>query len=564
MRKNLSLYFLLFAFVLTPQLFATQLVHFEDFGTNELHEQAFKLSSDQMLTFSAVGPRTSFKESSSYIWILDLKTREPVWVLDDAESERGVNRRIREFSDEISLKAGTYKIFYSTIGGYSGTYSFSFSDFFNSGDFGRNYKRSDLRKFELILEGKGNKVNKTEDHLKNLGKHRIVDFSMALKNVSERVGLKVKRDTEIDIYAVGEITRDGIYDGAWIKNMDTGRKVWEMDRYETEYAGGGEKNRSFRGKLALKKGTYLLNFATDDSHHFDSWNVIPPYDPEAWGISVYTDDKSAVEIFDAEEEELKNVFVDLTALGDNEYVYQGFTLEDDTKIRVRAIGEGYRGDDLVDYGWIVNTSNRRKVWEMEEFNTDHAGGDSKNRIVDEIITLPKGSYKVYYVSDDSHSYGDGFNASKPHDPKRWGIMLSGFGDDFDKDDIKPYKDEEEKNVLVQMTRMRDHDYETKRLVLKRDTRVRIYCIGEGSGDMHDYGWIKNMESGRRVWRMAYHDTEHAGGAQKNRVIDEEITLRAGEYKVYYKTDDSHSFRDWNATPPNDQEHWGITIYKLDD
>ena len=46
---------------------------------------------------------------------------------------------------------------------------------------------------------------------------------------------------------------------------------------------------------------------------------------------------------------------------------------------------------------------------------------------------------------------------------------------------------------------------------------------------------------------------------ENRLFNDVITLRAGEYRVYYETDGSHSYRDWNSSPPDDVEKYGITI-----
>jgi len=46
---------------------------------------------------------------------------------------------------------------------------------------------------------------------------------------------------------------------------------------------------------------------------------------------------------------------------------------------------------------------------------------------------------------------------------------------------------------------------------------------------------------------------------KNRLIDARITLPAGNYRLRYKTDDSHSFDNWNAFPPS-INFWGIAVY----
>ena len=55
-------------------------------------------------------------------------------------------------------------------------------------------------------------------------------------------------------------------------------------------------------------------------------------------------------------------------------------------------------------------------------------------------------------------------------------------------------------------------------------------------------------------------TLHAGGAGKNRKVDVVITLPAGNYKLRYKSDDSHAFDHSNSMPP-DINFGGIALYK---
>src|SRR5213075_3231839 len=55
-------------------------------------------------------------------------------------------------------------------------------------------------------------------------------------------------------------------------------------------------------------------------------------------------------------------------------------------------------------------------------------------------------------------------------------------------------------------------------------------------------------------------TGHAGGAEKNRLFDSVIHLAPGNYLVYYKSDDSHSYDHWNGAPPAEQRYWGISIF----
>ena len=115
-------------------------------------------------------------------------------------------------------------------------------------------------------------------------------------------------------------------------------------------------------------------------------------------------------------------------------------------------------------------------------------------------------------------------------------------------------------VIAQIVQVVDKEDKSVAFSLASNQDVRIYAAGEGqAGEMFDYGWIED-DKGSRVWEMKERETAHAGGAGKNRKVDVQITLPAGNYKLRYKTDDSHSFDHWNSLPP-DINFWGIAIYK---
>jgi hypothetical protein len=117
-------------------------------------------------------------------------------------------------------------------------------------------------------------------------------------------------------------------------------------------------------------------------------------------------------------------------------------------------------------------------------------------------------------------------------------------------------------VLVKLTRIGDDADEYKSFTLDKPTRVRIYAIGEGvSPEMVDYGWIEETDNDDVVWEMTYRKSKPAGGADKNRVVDTTILLDKGKYRVHYVSDGSHSFGDWNASPPRHPQKWGITVEK---
>jgi hypothetical protein len=105
-------------------------------------------------------------------------------------------------------------------------------------------------------------------------------------NADARQRLVLDRDTEVLVVAVGEGTSDGMVDFGWITEAGSGRTVWKMEYPSTEPAGGAAKNRLARARLKLPAGAYELHFESDDSHAFGRFNDAPPFDPDAWGITV--------------------------------------------------------------------------------------------------------------------------------------------------------------------------------------------------------------------------------------------------------------------------------------
>jgi CubicO group peptidase (beta-lactamase class C family) len=117
-----------------------------------------------------------------------------------------------------------------------------------------------------------------------------------------------------------------------------------------------------------------------------------------------------------------------------------------------------------------------------------------------------------------------------------------------------------KAALARISEVADNADKAVDFTLARETSVRVFAQGEGAGgQMFDYGWIENAETGKAVWEMKAAETAHAGGAEKNRKVDATVSLPAGRYRLHYKSDDSHSFDDWNAQPP-EINFWGIALY----
>ncbi len=260
--------------------------------------------------------------------------------------------------------------------------------------------------------------------------------------------------------------------------------------------------------------------------------------------------------------DLRGVIVELTRLEDDELASEVFSVTRRSDIRIYAVGEGENGE-MYDAGWIVNKSTGRKVWEMEYDDTYHAGGASKNRVVDDTIRLRPGDYEVYFQTDDSHSF-ENWNASAPDDERSWGITISATRNRRGDFEVERRLEDSRGELIAQLVGIR-HD-ERRRIGFSLDhrTTVLIYAIGEGDSGrerLFDYAWIEDARTRQRVWEMTFSNTSHAGGDEKNRIFNDTVWLPSGDYILRYRSDNSHSPSRWNADPPDDLLYYGVTVFK---
>lgn len=397
---------------------------------------------------------------------------------------------------------------------------------------------------------------------------------------------------EVRIQATGLNTsrRQPFTANAWILHTATREVLWEMKEANTQRR--DRALRDFEGTITLPAGVYEVYYSSfsyydgfrvndlgnalsylydrlferrDYRRSEDDWQdgdgEAYRREYEALGITVKgdgrkLDEKELQERLEAAKAE---AVLSLSALWDDEYKRQGFILDQPAALHIYALGEA-RHDGDFDYGWIINTKTREKVWKLTYDDSKPAGGAEKNRMYQGTITLPAGSYAAIFVTDDSHSNRQ-WNSPPPYDPEFWGLTIRlDEGAERQRVRLVEYEDLPSKNIFLELTRARDDEYLSKGFTLKQPLEVRIYALGEGrDNSMFDYGWIMNAKTRKKVWTMDYRDTEHAGGADKNRLIDEVVRLDKGEYLVHYVTDGSHSYRDWNSSAPFDQERWGITL-----
>ncbi len=563
------------------------IVSLRDFESEELKSAGFTLTNAATVKINALGDGISNKRMTelgmfAYGWIIDAVTRKPVWVMNLQNTDRA--KKGREFDGSVDLPAGSYEVYFTA-------YAFGGSTWFSN-----FYINIDRRHGDVQVDGKKKGVfdwfeewfgddseEEWADKVRGWGIDLRVDDSahptlftppMKRKNVifsaigvgekeKIRTGLHVTQPVSLGVYCLGEQVTDGhVADGGWIINRSTRKRVCSLDRSTSTEAGGAEKNIKFDGEIRLDPGDYILTYMTDDSHSSPDWNAAPPFDPLNYGITLYlTNPADADRISVTRADEKEPSLISLVGIGNDELKSATFTLKKASSLRIYALGERmYSRRQMADYGWIINARTREKVWTMDPEDTEPAGGGEKNRVADEIISLPAGTYTVFYQSDDSHSWED-WNTDPPMDGDYWGITLFGADKNFDPKNFVLGGNERQVGIIAQINRVRDSENRRQTFEIKKPTEVRIYALGEGQNhEMYDYGWIENS-SGQVVWEMTYAMTFHAGGGKKNRMVNTKMMLSPGTYTLRYRSDDSHSFNDWNTSPPEDPSMWGITIYE---
>ncbi len=431
-------------------------VSLKDLRNAEVRQQGFSLPRDMRLHLcirgggwggkeSRFAPRTMF----AYGWILNAATRELVWEMTPETSVPDNNGRNGRLTDTyLDLPKGSYEAYFANHAFGQKTLFVQYSFNVNRRDMGtedraqtqqdedwslfRNSRVPPSREWKKLVDSYGMDLYAEAQDAKDIvrfeaplkWKNIVVSLTKVGDNSYLTQAFRLTKPAAIHIYAQGEGQRGSdLVDGAWILDARTRARVWEMDTSTAKFGGGNRKNRRVTETITLPAGEYVATYATDDSHSPADWNSAPPIDPGLYGLTLALPQDADLPNFKLmEATQPEGALAQLVRMENDQDRHISLELKRDQEVRIYALGENSSGE-WADLGWIEDAQGKR-IWSMEDEKGVHAGGSSKNRMVDRLLKLPKGSYRLHYRTDSSHAFGD-WNSAAPRDPEFYGITIFG-------------------------------------------------------------------------------------------------------------------------------------------
>jgi len=146
--------------------------------------------------------------------------------------------------------------------------------------------------------------------------------------------------------------------------------------------------------------------------------------------------------------------VSIQGVGDGASIARSFAVSEESTWLISNMGEGDT-KNMYDYGWIENAAGDT-IWSAFSGHVSYwAGGDVKNRMHLDAVTLKPGTYSLHYASDDSHSAGDGYNSSEPSHPEWWGIAVAPIRENSLIDKIKNFTPAEDNRMVISGSNIMD-------------------------------------------------------------------------------------------------------------
>ena len=531
-------------------------VWMRDINADRFRHERFEVDRPARVVVTANG---SFEETGDALaataWLTDAAGRV-VWRLDPARPARGT---LASVADTLALPAGAYDAYFASFGTGAPAPpppSGALARLQRSLSQGRAW-RGDAGRWSLRVEA----LPDDRDAVAELGgedadraARDAVWASGPVRNdrrVEELV--RVAAPARVTLRAVLEATPAAVLDSAVVLRLggaapDT---VWAFGYAGSAPAGGVARNRRADATLDLAPGLYRVAVRTGPRHGFDGWALNPPDAPWMWGLALTSAaPEGAVSVLAPSDKLALPVIASFACVGEDQALTDTFTLDAPTSALVVSAGEVIGGTtyDGGQLDRVLPSGGVERVWELSRDTSVPAGGDDKNRMGLEMVTLEPGTYRLRYTSDGSH-HCDDFNSDPPDDPTFWGITLFALGDGFDPAAVQrstsppppPPADSPEGSALASISGVRPGSSEAVGFRAPGDGRIVVTAFGTWNDDEAvAYGWIEDAD-GETVWSMR--DTESLGETN----VTDLVRLDGGApYTLRYRTLD----RDPEAGDPD--------------
>ena len=279
--------------------------------------------------------------------------------------------------------------------------------------------------------------------------------------------------------------------------------------------------------------------------------------------------------------------VALDGLDADDLAHGSFTLDAPATLAVDAVGSyeeaGTAASDttMAASGWIVRRGDGAVVWRLRPPRP--ARGTLASAL--DTVRLAAGDYDVYFAS-----YGDPLVRDPgPRDGSlaervraflsrggrswvgeagRWRLVVTpadpaaarlATSPASPRDPARADPDADEARIW-QARGVRNRSRPEVLIQVAAPARVRVRAVTEiADGVVADRPSIVRLGQRDTVWTASAEGTAWAGGSLKNRLVEAEVALSPGIYRVAFDADRSHGYDGWTATPPWRPWEWGMTL-----
>lgn len=491
-------------------------------------------------------------------WMVEEQSGSVVWSMRQS-SLKSLRGTLVEAQDTLSLAPGLYRVYFSTMGTVASDRSASVVQRLRKRETQWVNDRDAWRLSIAALGANSPEIGRDNGAWENAHQDRLLArWNSQGQGDDQGLELHVPQAAPVHVRLLGKRSgSSGLqFDLVALGEGGAPLRVTAMDLNPIP---GDPAYGTLDTTLVLPPGMYRASYRSGAG-----WSTHPPELAHLWG-AVLMANKSEV-MPPAYWTEIPPL-LEITRVRGNQVREERFEVTDSAWVRLEALGE-ISSETLMDFATLYDRLDR-VVWQQSRDRSEHAEGSRNNRRSVEWLHLAPGTYRLRYETDPRHHYEDFESSRRPDHPERWGVALFAVGQAAERIALQTVSKTidpaipPEREPYRALLRVQNKQSREVTFTLDRPGRYLIVALGELSDQgAYDTGGLRMEQEGPVLWQLDQAETVHAGGAQRNRMAQQEIFLGAGTYTLFFQTDDSHAYGDFD-NPPTYPEHWGIALYTLE-